>query len=121
MAMFLKIFSRAAGLGLMAWGLGGCGAGSGDLAGTMMVAPGRYEIYDCVQLDASIRSTRIRITDLEQLMARAAKGPGGDFVNAVTYRSEYEQARAQYKDMVLTAGNKNCPAQSKWSSERSVF
>jgi len=68
-----------------------------------------------------MKSTRQQIANLEQLMARAAKGPAGDFVNAVTYRTEYEQSRAQYKEMEQTALSKNCPAQSKWSSERSVF
>ena len=105
---------------LVACGLAACAAGS-DVAGSMMVAPGRYNIYDCMQLSDGMKSTRQQIANLEQLMARAAKGPAGDFVNAVTYRTEYEQSRAQYKEMEQTALSKNCPAQSKWSSERSVF
>jgi hypothetical protein len=105
---------------LVAWTLAGCAAG-GDGVSSMLVTPGAYNTYDCVQLENAVRGHRQKIVEMEQLMARAAKGPGGDFVNAVTYRSEYEFSRGQYKELMRAAADKNCPAQSKWSSERSVF
>ena len=87
----------------------------------MMVAPGAYGAYDCPQLEQSERTIRSRIEELERLMARASKGPGGDFVNAVSYRSDYEYNRGQHAELMREAVNKNCNAQSKWSSQRSVF
>jgi len=115
-----KAFSRAAAL-LTVLGLVGCAGASNDFASSMMVAPGAYNAYDCVQLEQAVPPLRRRIVELEQLMARASKGAGGDFVNAVTYRSDYEYTRGQYAEVMRTAANKNCSAQSKWSSERSVF
>jgi hypothetical protein len=115
-----KAFRRAATL-LAALVLVGCAGTSNDFASSMMVTPGSYGAYDCVQLEQAVPALRKRIVELEQLMARASKGAGGDFVNAITYRSDYEYTRGQYAEVMRTAANKNCPAQSKWSSERSLF
>ena len=120
MTTFSKALGRAAAL-LAALGLVGCAGASSDFAGSMMVAPGSYNAYDCVQLEQTERVLRGRIAELEQLMARASKGAGGDFVNAISYRSDYEYARGQHAEVMRTAANKNCPAQSKWSSQRSLF
>jgi hypothetical protein len=120
MKTFFGVFKRAAGL-LAALSLAGCAGASNDYASTMMVAPGSFSGYDCVQLGNTARGLRVRITELEQLMARASKGAGGEFVNAVTYRSDYEYTRGQYAEVVRTAANKNCSSQSNWSSERSLF
>jgi len=120
MTTFPNAFGRAAAL-LAALGLIGCAGASNNFAGTMMVAPGAYSAYDCAQLENTERALRGRITELEQLMARASKGAGGDFVNAISYRSDYDYTRGQRAELMREAANKNCSAQSKWSSERSVF
>lgn len=120
MTTFPKAFQRAAGL-LTALSLLGCAGASNDLAGSMMVSPAMFSAYDCTQLDQTARGLRARITEMEQLMARASQGAGGEFVNAVAYRSEYEYTRGMHKEVVRTAANKNCTSQSNWSSERSVF
>jgi len=120
MTTFPKVFKGAAAL-LTALSLLGCAGGSSDFASSLTVAPGAFNAYDCVQLEQTGRGLRARITELEQLMARASKGAAGEFVNAVSYRSDYEYTRGQYNEIVRAAQNKNCTSQSKWSSERSVF
>jgi hypothetical protein len=120
MRTFFGASQRAAVL-LAALGLAGCAGASSNFAGNAMVAPGAYNHYDCAQLAQTAVNLRTRQNELEQLMARASKGPGGDFVNTVTYRSDYEYTRGQYNEVMAAAANKNCASQSKWSSERSVF
>ena len=46
--------------------------------------------------------------ELEQLMARAAQGAGGEFVNAIAYRSEYLQAQGELEVLAKTAAAKQC-------------
>ena len=103
---------------LAAW-LAGCSGGI--TASDVVISPGRWDIYNCFQLQTMARSTKAREVELAQLMARSAQGPGGEFVNIIAYRAEYEQARASVKGMIETAAQKNCAGQSKWSSERSLF
>jgi hypothetical protein len=115
---------RAGGIGALVAltiGLGGCGSIGEQTAATAFVAPGRYNIYRCQDLEERIRSTQSRVLELEQLMARGAQGTAGPFVNAIAYQSEYAHLRGQLKAMSDTAAGKNCAGQSQWSSQRSVF
>ena len=106
---------------MLALGLAACGNISERTAASAFVAPGRYDIYQCKELDDRIRSTQSRVLELEQLMARTAQGTGGQFINAIAYQSEYQHMRGQLKAMSDTAADKNCNSKSPWSSRRSVF
>src|SRR4051812_47194060 len=109
MKTFPGLFKPAAAL-LTALSLLGCAGASNDFASSLMVSPGMFNAYDCTQLDQTARGLRARITEMEQLMARSS---GGELVNAISYRSEYEYTRGQYNEVVRTAANKNCSSQSK--------
>jgi hypothetical protein len=106
---------------LGAAGLAGCGSISEQTAAKALVAPGRFDIYTCQEIENQIKGTRSRVVELEQLMARSAQGPGGQFVNAIAYQSEYQQARGRIKVMSDVMAERNCIGQSQWSSQRSVF
>jgi hypothetical protein len=110
---------RAAVALLLAASLAGCSGGI--TASDVVMSPGRWDVYNCSQLETTARSMKAREIELAQLMARSAQGPGGEFVNIIAYRAEYEQARASVKSLAETAAQKNCAGQSKWSSERSLF
>ncbi len=112
---------RGAAAVFLAVALANCAGVSDDTAATVMGAPGKYDLYSCAQIVENIKVTRARVQELQQLMERSAQGPGGEFVNAVAYRSEYLRNRGDLKVLMDTAGAKNCAGQSKWSSERSVF
>lgn len=102
-------------------GLAGCGTISEQTAETALVAPGRYTIYTCGEIESRMKSSRARALELEQVMARSAQATGGEFINVIAYRSEYLQVRGQLRAMAETAAERNCQSQSQWSSERSVF
>ena len=99
--------------------LAGCAGASGDY-GTFTVARGSYDHYDCGNLEQLASGSLTRVTELAQQMARASKGAGGEFVNVIAYRSDYEYSRAQHNEALRAMGEKNCRGQSKWSSERAI-
>jgi hypothetical protein len=106
---------------LLAALLPGCASLSEDMAARATIAPGKYSVYTCKDLEDRTRVVRNRELELEQLMARSAQGAGGQVVNAIAYQSEYLQARGEIKLLAQAAAEKQCSTQSKWSSERSVF
>jgi hypothetical protein len=106
---------------LSATALAGCGTISDDTASSAMVAPGKYDIYTCRDIARQTRAMRVRLTELEQLMARAEQGAGGTLVNAIAYRSEYLQTRGELDQLAKAANSKQCPIQSQWSSGRVIF
>jgi hypothetical protein len=106
---------------LLALGLAGCGTISDQTAASALVAPGKYDIYACRDIEQRTRSTRARQLELEQLMARAAQGAGGALVNAIAYRSEYLQAQGELEQLAKSSADKHCSSQSQWSSARALF
>jgi hypothetical protein len=106
---------------LLPLGLAACGTISEQTAATAFVAPGKFDVYTCQQIEERARTVRQRELELEQLMARSAQGMGGQFVNAIAYQSDYQQARGELKALLEAAGDKKCSSQSLWSSQRSVF
>jgi len=111
----------AAGLALLAAGLTGCAGMSEQTAAAAFVAPGKFEFYNCDDIARYAQATRKRRTELEQVMARSAQGPGGEFVNAIAYRTEYLQVRGELDLLEKTAADKHCASQSQWSSARALF
>jgi hypothetical protein len=102
-------------------GLAGCGSISDQTAASALVAPGKFDIYTCRDIEQRKRQASARFTELEQLMARAAQSPGGEFVGALAYRSEYLETQGELEQLARSAAEKQCPSQSKWSSGRVVF
>jgi hypothetical protein len=111
----------ATALVLLNGGLLGCAGMSDQNAGTAFVAPGKYDIYTCKEIEERMRTVRQREQELQGLMARAAEGLAGDLVNTIAYRSDYLQARGELKQLADAAADKQCTTQSRWSSERSLF
>ena len=100
--------------------LAGCGL-VGESATMAFVAPGKFDYYNCDLLEENGRNLRRREQELVELMARAAQGPGGEFIGAVAYRTELLQTRGQLKLIAQTAERKNCASQSKWQSDRALW
>ena len=78
-------------------------------------------MYPCDNIEPQIRNLRARRIELEQLMARASQGAGGAFVSAIAYRTEYEQAGSDLKELAKASADKQCAVGSKFSSGRAVF
>jgi hypothetical protein len=105
----------------LACAVGGCSAIPEQAASVFSTSPGKYDMYPCDNIEPQIRSLVARRLELEQLMARASQGTGGAFVSAIAYRTEYEQAGSDLKELAKASADKQCAVGSKYSSGRAVF
>ena len=102
--------------------LAGCsGSLSDQLGHSAWVAPGKYQFHDCLQAQGADRGYARQQKELEELMTRASKGPGGDVVNTMVYRSEYQQVLGERKEIAQVLEQKQCTLDSKRTSDRQVF
>jgi hypothetical protein len=85
--------------------LGACAIGPDNWAVT---SPGKFAFYSCDQLLKQGQTSMARIAELEEVMAKSARAPGGELVNAVAYQSEYAAAQADLREAEVTAANKKC-------------
>ncbi len=111
----------AASVAFLAASLGACGTISEQSAASAFIAPGKFQIYSCQDVDDRVMTLRTRQIELEQLMARASQGAGGEFINTVAYRSEYLQTRGELAELKQASADKQCAVDSKFSSGRAVF
>jgi len=102
-------------------GLAGCGSISDRTAAAAFTSPGKYGVYSCEDVERAIAAARVRQVELEQLMTRASQGAGGEFVNTIAYRGEYAQGRGDLIELAKAKADKQCVADSKYSSGRAVF
>ena len=95
----------------------GCLAGcvSDETAGSLLVAPGGFEFYSCPQLVQAAAGFRARAAELQRLMDKAERDPGGKLVSALGYRPDYLSVRGQLHEVERTARSKQCalPASSQ--------
>ena len=101
--------------------LAGCGTISDETAGRAFMAPGRYDMYPCANIEVRIKEVRARRIELEQLMARSSQSAGGEFVNAIAYRGEYLQTGGDLQELARTSSDKKCAVDSAFSSRRTVY
>ncbi|MBR0734738.1 twin-arginine translocation pathway signal [Bradyrhizobium japonicum] len=83
-------------LALLATGaaLSGC-AGMTETVAPAFADPGKYQLYDCKQLEAERKALAIRTADLQRLMDKAQTGAGGAVVSELAYRNDYIAVRGQ--------------------------
>lgn len=92
---------------LMALVLSGC-AMSDDKLASMLVAPGKFELYTCPELVEKAKELTKRQQELEGLMAKAGGDASGKLVSTLAYRPDYLSARGEMKDVVEAQAAKNC-------------
>ncbi len=102
--------------------LAGCGTSLQDQVGdSFWVTPRKYAVHDCRQLQNQARGLATRQKELEELMARAAQGPGGGVVGTLAYRTEYQQVLGEGRGVAAMMTEKRCQIEGDSSSGRSVF
>src|SRR3972149_2447308 len=105
-------FMAGAGIALLAASLLGCAAITERVGDTDLIAPGKCDHLPCQDIADREKAVRARHTELEQLMARSAQGVGGEFVNAIAYRTDYLQASGELKVLSKAAADKHCAIKS---------
>jgi hypothetical protein len=79
-----------------------------DRLGSFLVAPGKFILYDCDQLNATAAGYAGRREVLRKAMADADKSPAGGVVNFLGYRTEYSQIEGNLAEVRREAASKNC-------------
>jgi hypothetical protein len=82
---------------------------------------GPLRSFPCPNIDDRIQAVRTRRIELEQLMARSSQSAGGEFVNALAYRSEYVQTGGEMQELAKASSDKKCAAESRYLSGRQVY
>jgi hypothetical protein len=116
-----RCVSGAAAAVCLAACLAGCSSMSEQTAASAFISPGAYDVYTCQDVEKLSASMRARQVELEQLMARASQGAGGELVSSIAYRSEYAQARGMVAELAKAKADKRCASESEFSSKRAVF
>jgi hypothetical protein len=110
MTAYQRFHANALAVSLVALTLTACAGGNDDMTARMLVAPGKYVLFNCTQLADQATANLKRQHELEGLMAQAGTGSGGQMVSAVAYRPEYLQLRGEMEDLRQTAADKKCKA-----------
>jgi len=79
-------------------------AADDDMLSHFLVAPGKYVLFNCQQLDLAGKTNEKRMRELEGLMARS----GSNLANAIAYKPEYLQLRGEQADIQREAADKKC-------------
>jgi hypothetical protein len=90
-----------------------CGCGASDMAGSLLVAPGKYEHYTCQQIADRQKVSIARERELRGLIQKAERDAAGVVVSAFAYQTEYATARGDVRLLEETAQRKQCPAAPK--------
>lgn len=90
--------------------LAGCSTSGGGPSGVgrLMVAPDKFVLYNCPQLEQRAIGVAARKKQLEQLMAKAGATPDGRIVNALAYQSEYTEMSADLDELRRAAAAREC-------------
>lgn len=74
--------------------LSGC-ASVGDTISPAFADPGKYELWDCKQLETERKTLAKRTAELQKLMDKAETGVGGAVVAEMAYRNDYVAVQGQ--------------------------
>jgi len=85
-----------------------CGCASEETAGRFLVTPGKFVLYNCVQLSDAAQVNFARQQELEKLMAKAGTGSGAEIVSDMAYRPEYVQLRGEMNELRKAVAEKDC-------------
>lgn len=88
--------------------LAGC-AGTFDYQ-SLYAQPGKFRFLRCQDLAPRAVGLEQREKELNSLIERAEKGPGGSVISPMVYGPELEQVRADRRELQQTTAEKNCDA-----------
>jgi hypothetical protein len=97
--------------------LAGCG---GNGPGSLLVDPGRYEVYHCNDLVTRWKQLTDREKELRALMDKASQSGTGAVIGAVAYRSDYESVLTEEKLVQRQASEKKCELTTTFQSDQLI-
>lgn len=82
--------------------------------------PGKYNLYNCDQLNRRGAEAVKREQELKALMQKAVQGPGGEVAIAIAYRSEYNVAQGDLLEIERVGAEKKCVMKHRAVSDQTV-
>jgi len=82
--------------------------------------PTKYNFYSCALLNENGELLTKRERELESLMQKAAQGPGGELVNAIAYRNEYNITKGDLREIERVGAEKRCVLKYRSVSDQVV-
>ena len=95
------------------------GCTSHDLV-THAARPGKFETLNCDQLNKRGRELVVRERELQDLMTRAAQGPGGEIAIALAYKTDFTMVQGDLREVDISGANKHCQMKHRTISEQIV-
>ena len=108
---FARKLPRSVPVLALAIALAACGSVSDpqeSRLGTFLVAPGKYQLYDCVQLAQQAAGLIGRERELREAKAKAEAAPGGALISSVAYGTEYGQLQGNLAELRREVIEKKC-------------
>jgi hypothetical protein len=94
--------------------LAGCASGGDSML--LLVDASKYQLHSCAQLAETTKRMSARRQELETLIERAAQSPGGAFIGAVAYQTEYTASGQELQVLATTSRRKKCDDPATWRS-----
>ena len=107
---------RLAGAAAVITALAGCSSSMDDARGFQLVDPATYLYYTCPQLVTARTAQTKRYQELQELMAKAERDPGGQIASAVAYRGEYQATIGRLQLIDASWRERNCETEMAKSS-----
>ena len=82
--------------------------------------PGKFNLYNCDQLNRRGAELVRRERELQGLMEKAAQGPGGEVAIAIAYRSEYNVVQGDLFEIERVGAEKKCIMKHRVVSDQIV-
>ena len=82
--------------------------------------PGKYNLYNCDQLNRRGAESVRRERELQELMQKAGQGPGGEIAIAIAYRSEYNVVQGDLLEIERVGAEKKCVMKHRVVSDQVV-
>jgi len=82
--------------------------------------PGKYNLYNCDQLNRRGAELMRRERELKGLMDKAAQGAGGEIAIAIAYRSEYNVVQGDLFEVERVGAEKKCIMKHRVVSDQVV-
>jgi hypothetical protein len=89
-------------------------------AGTLLVDPGRYDVYHCNDLQTRWKELTKKEQELRALMEKANQTTGGTVIGAMAYRADYESTLTEEKLVQRQAAEKKCEIGTTFQSDQSI-
>jgi hypothetical protein len=100
--------------------LAACSLSTEEIA-TSYVAPGKFDLSTCKEINDGLRERAERVRKLQELIDKAGREAGGEVVAALAYRTEYVTTYGELRVLQDTAVRKNCSDRSRSISDRSMW